>query len=133
MGLFNEFKQFATRGNVVDVAVGIVIGGAFGKIVSSLVDKIIMPVTGYVTGGVDLTDRVLTLPVPELAAGMTPPELGWGAFVQAVVNFVIVAFAIFLVVKGMNVLRKKQDAAPPAAPPENVLLLREIRDALTKA
>jgi large conductance mechanosensitive channel len=133
MGLFNEFKQFATRGNVVDVAVGIVIGGAFGKIVSSLVDKIIMPVTGYVTGGVDLTDRALTLPVPELAAGMTPPELGWGAFVQAVVNFVIVAFAIFLVVKGMNVLRKKQDAAPPAAPPQHVLLLREIRDALTKA
>lgn len=132
MGFFSEFKKFAMRGNVVDMAVGIVIGAAFGKIVSSLVDKIVMPITGYLTGGIDFAQRTLTLPVPQLAAGVKPPELGWGAFVQAVLDFLIVAFAIFLVVKGINALRRKEEGAP-APPPENIVLLREIRDALKRA
>ena len=131
MSLLKDFKEFAMRGNVVDMAVGIVIGASFGKIVSSLVQKIVMPITGYLTGGVDFADRTITLPVPELAAGMNPPELGWGAFVQSVIDFVIVAFAIFLVVKAMNAVRKKEDAAP-APPSEEIVLLREIRDALKK-
>ena len=132
MGMLSEFKAFAMRGNVVDMAVGIVIGGAFGKIVGSLVDKIVMPITGYLTGGVDFKDRMLTLPVPELAEGMKPPQIGWGAFTQTVIDFVIVAFAIFLVVKAMNAMRKKEEVAP-APPPENIVLLREIRDALRKS
>ena len=131
MSLFSEFKKFVMRGNVVDMAVGIVIGAAFGKIVGSLVDKIVMPITGYLTGGINLADRTVKLPVPDLGAGMKPPELGWGAFVQAVLDFVIVAFAIFLVVKAMNAMRQKE-AAAPAAPPEEVVLLREIRDALKR-
>ena len=102
MSLFSEFRQFVMRGNVVDMAVGIVIGASFGKIVASLVDKIVMPITGYLTGGVDFAERTVTLPVPELGPGMKPPELGWGAFVQAVIDFGIVALAIFMVVKLMN-------------------------------
>jgi large conductance mechanosensitive channel len=132
MGFFSEFKKFAMRGNVVDMAVGIVIGAAFGKIVSSLVDKIIMPITGYLTGGVDLADRTVVLPL-EVGPDKNPPELGWGAVVQSSVDFIIVAFAIFLVVKAMNSLRKKEAAAPPPPTPEEIVLLREIRDALKKA
>jgi large conductance mechanosensitive channel len=130
MGFFSEFKKFAMRGNVVDMAVGIVIGAAFGKIVSSLVDKVVMPITGFLTGGVNLADRAVTLPMPDdLPAGMKPPVIGWGAVVQATVDFIIVAFAIFLVIKLMNSLRR-EEAAAPAAPPEEIILLREIRDAL---
>ena len=129
MGFFSEFKKFAMRGNVVDMAVGIVIGAAFGKIVSSLVDKIIMPITGFLTGGVNLADRAATLSVPGLPEGMKPPVIGWGAVVQSTVDFIIVAFAIFLVIKLMNSLRR-EEAAAPAMPPEEIVLLREIRDAL---
>ncbi len=132
MSLFSEFRQFVMRGNVVDMAVGIVIGASFGKIVSALVDKIVMPITGYLTGGIDFAERTVTLPVPDLGQGMKPPELGWGAFVQAVIDFGIVALAIFIVVKLMNRLRTKEQAKP-TAPPEEIVLLREIRDALTKA
>ena len=132
MGMLSEFKKFAMRGNVVDMAVGIVIGAAFGKIVSSLVEGVVMPITGYLTGGVDLSERSITLPVPELAAGVSPPQIGWGALVQTIVDFLIVAIAVFLVVKGMNAMRRKEEAAP-APPPENVVLLREIRDALVKS
>ena len=132
MSLLSEFRQFAMRGNVVDMAVGIVIGASFGKIVSALVDKIVMPITGYLTGGIDFAKRSVTLPVPDLVAGMKPPEIGWGAFVQAVIDFAIVAFAIFLVIKLMNTVRKKEQAKP-APTPEEVLLLREIRDSLKKA
>jgi large conductance mechanosensitive channel len=131
MGLFKDFKSFAMRGNVVDMAVGVVIGAAFGKIVGSLVEKIVMPITGYLTGGIDFKDRVITLPVPA-GAGMKQPEIGWGAFLQAVVDFIIVALAIFLVVKAMNAVWKKEEAKP-APPPEEVVLLREIRDSLKKA
>jgi large conductance mechanosensitive channel len=131
MSLVKEFKDFAMRGNVVDLAVGVVIGAAFGKVVGSLVEKIVMPITGYLTGGIDFKDRSVTLPVPELAEGMKPPQIGWGAFAQSVIDFVIVALAIFLVVKAMNALRKKAEKAP-APPSEEVLLLREIRDSLKK-
>ena len=131
MSLVKEFKDFAMRGNVVDLAVGVVIGAAFGKVVGSLVEKIVMPITGYLTGGIDFKDRSVTLPVPELAEGMKPPQIGWGAFAQSVIDFLIVALAIFLVVKEMNALRKKEEKAP-APPSEEVLLLREIRDSLKK-
>jgi large conductance mechanosensitive channel len=130
MGLFNEFKKFALRGNVMDMAVGIVIGAAFGKIVSSLVEQIVSPLAGYLTGGVNLADRAFTLPVPDLVAGMAPPVIGWGAFVQAIVDFLIVAFAIFLAIKGINALYRNEQAAPP--PTEEIVLLREIRDSLAR-
>jgi len=133
MGMLQEFKEFAMKGNVVDMAVGIVIGGAFGKIVSALVDKIIMPITGSLTGGVDFSERSTVLSVPGLPEGVEPPELGWGAFVQSTLDFVIVAFALFMVIKFMNSLKKEEEAAPPKAPPEELLLLREIRDALQKS
>jgi large conductance mechanosensitive channel len=129
--MLQEFKKFALRGNVVDMAVGIVIGAAFGQIVTSLVEKIISPITGYLTGGVDFRDRVITLPVPQLAEGVAAPTIGWGAFVQAIINFLIVAFALFMVIKAMNRLKSTEEAAP-APPPEDVLLLREIRDSLKR-
>lgn len=131
MGMIKEFKEFAMKGNVVDMAVGIVIGGAFGKIVTALVDKIIMPITGSLTGGADFSERSTVLEVPGLPEGVAAPELGWGAFVQATLDFVIVAFALFLVIKAMNSMKKKEEAAPKA-PPEDIQLLREIRDQLAK-
>lgn len=127
MGMLSEFKAFAMRGSVVDLAVGVVIGGAFGQIVSSLVEKIIMPVVGYLTGGTDLSKAAHSIKRP---VG-DPINIGWGAFVQAIINFLIIAFVIFLLIKAMNSM-KKAEAAAPAAPPEDVLLLREIRDALKK-
>jgi large conductance mechanosensitive channel len=131
MAMLEEFKKFAMRGNVVDMAVGIVIGAAFGQIVTSLVEKIISPITGYLMGGVDFKEYSYKLPVPKLAEGMNPPTIGWGAFVQAIINFVIVAFALFMVIKAMNAVVKKEEAAP-APPTEEVLLLRQIRDSLQK-
>ncbi|MEQ1904673.1 MAG: large conductance mechanosensitive channel protein MscL [Pirellulaceae bacterium] len=133
MGMIQEFKDFAMRGNVVDLAVGVVIGAAFGKIVSSLVEKIIMPIVGMITGGVDFSkyDIALKPAVMEGEKVVTPAvNLGMGSFVTTIIDFVIVAFAIFLAVKLMNSMKKKQEAAPPPAPPEDVVLLREIRDAL---
>lgn len=132
MGMLKEFKEFAMRGNVVDLAVGVVIGSAFGKIVGTLVEKIISPLMGALTGGVDFSKRSTKLEVPGLKdLGLPEPEIGWGAFLQATIDFIIVAFALFLVVKLMNSM-KKQEAAAPAAPPEDIVLLREIRDALKK-
>ena len=133
MGMIKEFKEFAMRGNVVDMAVGIIIGGAFGKIISSLVEKIIMPVTGAFTGGVNFADRTTTLDVPGLPEGAEAPEVGWGAFVQASIDFIIVAFVLFLVIKAMNSMKKKEEEAPaPEKTPEDIELLREIRDSLKK-
>ncbi|QDS98960.1 large conductance mechanosensitive channel protein MscL [Adhaeretor mobilis] len=132
MGMIKEFKEFAMKGNVVDMAVGIVIGGAFGGIIKALVDKIMMPITGALTGGVDFSDRAYTLSVPGLAEGTAAPEIGWGAFLQALINFLIIAFCLFMVIKGMNSLKKTEEAAP-AEPPEEIKLLREIRDSLVKA
>jgi len=131
MGLVTEFKEFAMRGNVVDMAVGIVIGGAFGKIVSSFVADVLMPPIGLLLGNVDFSDLAITLrdATPESAAVL----LKYGTFINTVIDFVIIAFAIFLVVKGMNTMKKKEEAAPPPAPPEpskEEVLLTEIRDAL---
>ena len=127
MALLDEFKSFAMRGNVVDLAVGVVIGGAFGKIVTSFVNDVLMPPIGLALGGVDFSGLAVTL---KAAEGEAPAVLWrYGAFVQTVVDFAIVAFAIFLVVKAVNSMQKKQEAAP-APPPAEVTLLTEIRDAL---
>jgi len=133
MSLFAEFKTFAVRGNVIDLAVGVVIGGAFGKIVSALVDQVLMPPIGYLTGGVDFSNIKLVLK----EAVDTQPEVAIriGLFINAIVQFTIVAFAIFMLVKGINALKRKEEAvaaAAPAAPPDDVVLLREIRDLLAK-
>ncbi len=137
MGMMTEFRDFAMRGNVIDLAVGVVIGGAFGKIVSALVDKVIMPPIGLLVGGVDFSKLAITLKAATVdAAGKEVPAvvLGYGEFINALIQFVIVAFAIFMVVKAINRLHKKPAEAPaaPAEPAEEVLLLREIRDSLRK-
>ena len=134
MGMISEFREFAMRGNVIDLAVGVVIGAAFGKIVTALVDKVIMPPLGLLIGGVDFAKLGIVLKEATVdAAGKEVPAvvLAYGEFINAVVQFVIVAFAIFLVVKAINRLHKKP-AEAPAATPEDILLLREIRDALRK-
>ncbi|HUL11438.1 MAG TPA: large-conductance mechanosensitive channel protein MscL [Methylococcaceae bacterium] len=128
MGMMQEFKDFAMKGNVVDLAVGIIIGGAFGKIVSSVVADVIMPPIGLVLGGVNFTDLKFTL--KEAAAGVPAVTLNYGNFVQTVVDFLIVAFAIFMLVKVMNALKRKEAAAPPPPPPAQEVLLMEIRDLL---
>jgi large conductance mechanosensitive channel len=139
MSIMKEFKEFAMRGNVVDMAVGVVIGGAFGKIVGSLVQDVIMPPIGAMMGGVDFKSLFIDLSNAGYAnlaeaekAGA--PVIKYGAFINTVVDFAIVAFAIFMVVKAINHLKRDQAAAPAEAPatPEDVLLLREIRDALKK-
>jgi large conductance mechanosensitive channel len=131
MGMLKEFKAFAMRGNVVDMAVGIVIGVAFGNIVSSFVADIVMPPLGMILGGVDFADMAITL---KAATGDTAAvTLNYGLFIQTVVDFVIIAFAIFMVIKGMNSMkRKEEEAVPaaPAAPSKEELLLTEIRDVL---
>lgn len=130
MSLISEFKAFAVRGNVVDMAVGIIIGAAFGKIVSSFVDGVVMPPLGLLIGGVDFSDLAIVL---KEAVGETPAVLlRYGAFIQTVVDFLIVAFAIFLAIKAMNSLRRKEAEAPaaPPAPTKEELLLTEIRDLL---
>lgn len=130
MSMMSEFKDFAMRGNVIDMAVGIVIGGAFGKIVSSFVADVLMPPIGILLGNVDFSDLGVTLQAAtdEGAAVM----LRYGAFLQTVIDFLIIAFAIFLVVKAMNTMKKKEEAAPaaPPAPSKEETLLTEIRDAL---
>lgn len=134
MGMISEFKEFAMRGNVIDLAVGVVIGAAFGKIVTALVDKVIMPPIGMLVGGVDFSKWVVTLKDAGVdAAGKEIPAvvLGIGEFLNTLIQFVIVAFAIFLVVKAINRMSRKAPPAP-AAPPEEVLLLREIRDNLKR-
>lgn len=132
MSMISEFKDFAMRGNVVDMAVGIVIGGAFGKIVSSFVADVLMPPIGLLLGGVDFSDLAITLSAA--TADVDAVLLSYGVFIQTVVDFLIIAFAIFLVVKAMNSLMKEEEApeAPPAppAPSNEEVLLTEIRDAL---
>jgi len=127
--MVKEFREFAIKGNVADMAIGIIIGGAFGKIVTSLVSDVLMPPLGLLLGGLDFKDKLFILKAAEgKAAAIT---LNYGVFINAVVDFVIVAFAMFLVIKGMNVMRKKQEAAP-AAPTTSEKLLTEIRDLLKK-
>jgi large conductance mechanosensitive channel len=136
--MLEEFKKFAMRGNVVDMAVGIIIGGAFGKIVSSFVNDVIMPPIGMLMGNVDFSDLFLNLSgtdYPSLAAANEAGAavIRYGTFINTVLDFVIVAFAIFMVIRAMNKLQRKQEEAPPPAPPEpsaEEKLLTEIRDAL---
>ena len=130
MSMIREFKEFAMRGNVVDLAVGVVIGAAFGKIVSSIVADVIMPPIGVLLGGVDFTDLKLVL---KEAVGEAPAvTLNYGSFIQTCIDFLIIAFAIFLLVKGINSLKRKEAEAPPAppAPSAEEVLLTEIRDLL---
>ncbi|MCE2910039.1 MAG: large conductance mechanosensitive channel protein MscL [Betaproteobacteria bacterium] len=139
MGFVSEFKEFAVKGNVMDLAVGVIIGGAFGKIVDSVVGDLIMPIVGRILGGLDFSNYFIPL------AGQTATTLveakkagavfAYGNFLTILLNFVILAFIIFLMVKQMNRLRREAPPPPPAPPaptPEDVLLLREIRDALRK-
>jgi large conductance mechanosensitive channel len=142
MSVMQEFKEFAVKGNVIDLAVGVIIGGAFGKIVTSMVEDIIMPVVGSVFGNFDFSNLYVALgKVPEgtaptlaglKAAGV--PTLAYGNFITVAINFTILAFIIFMMVKQINRLKRETPAAPPApvATPEDVVLLREIRDSLKK-
>ena len=130
MGLASEFKDFAMRGNVVDMAVGVVIGGAFGKIVSSFTNDVLMPPIGMITGGVDFSDKALVL--KEAAGDVAAATVNYGTFMNTVLDFLIIALAIFLVGRAMNAAEKKEEAAPaaPPAPSKEEVLLTEIRDAL---
>ncbi|MCS4432958.1 large-conductance mechanosensitive channel protein MscL [Aquiflexum gelatinilyticum] len=131
MSLIKEFKEFAMKGNVVDLAVAVIIGGAFGKIVSSFVNDIIMPPIGVLLGGVDFKD--LSIIIKEAEGELPAVVLSYGNFIQNVVDFLIIAFVIFMAIKGMNSFKKKEveaPAPPPPAPPKSELLLEEIRDLL---
>ena len=137
MSFMSEFRDFAMRGNVVDLAVGVIIGGAFGKIVSALVDKVMMPPLGFILGGIDFADKKVVLQAAVMEADkVIKPEVavGYGEFINAAIQFVIVAWALFLVIKAMNRIEKKVAEAPAAPPPtpEDIALLREIRDLLKK-
>lgn len=130
MGILQEFKEFAVKGNAVDMAVGIIVGAAFGKIVSSVVGDMVMPPIGMLLGGVDFTALALTL--SPATADAPAVVIGYGKFIQTLVDFVIVAFAIFVLVKGINSLKRTQADAPaaPPAPSAEEILLTEIRDLL---
>jgi|SRR5262245_16906892 len=150
MGVISEFKAFAMKGNVVDMAVGVIIGGAFGAIVGSLVSDVMMPVVGLATGGISFSDQVITLKaaVKDASGAVTSPAVvvSYGKLIDAIIKFLIVAFSLFMVIKTMNAAkraedalaeelgRKKAAAAPPAppAPPRQEVLLEEIRDLLRK-
>ena len=130
-----EFKDFAVKGNAVDMAVGVIIGGAFGKIVSSIVDDIIMPPIGWLIGGVNFSDLKVTLPTEKIADGieMKSATINYGNFIQTLIDFIIIAFCVFLLVKGINKLAKKKEAPSPT--PEHTAtekMLTEIRDELKK-
>ena len=130
MKMMKEFKEFAMRGNVMDMAIGIIIGGAFGKVISAFVSQVLLPPLGLLLGGVTFTDLVVVL---KAATADKPAVLwGYGAFIQAVVDFVIIAFAIFMMIKGMNSMKKKEEEEPaaPPKPSREEELLTEIRDAL---
>ena len=140
MGMMQEFKEFAVKGNVIDLAVGVIIGGAFGKIVGSLVEDVIMPIVGAIFGNLDFSSLYVTLgkvpegTAPTLAALKEAgvPTLAYGNFITVAINFIILAFIIFMMVKQVNRLKRETPPAAPAAPPEDVVLLREIRDSLRK-
>ncbi len=139
MSFASEFKEFALKGNVMDLAVGVIIGGAFGKIVDSLVGDVIMPIAGKIFGGLDFSNYFIALSGQSagtlVEAKKAGAVLAYGSFITILINFIILAFIIFLMVKQMNRLKREAPpapAAPPAPTPEDVLLLREIRDALKK-
>ena len=136
-GIVSEFKAFITRGNVMDMAVGIIIGGAFTAIVQSLVNDLLMPVIGALFGGVDFTTLRYVIREADEAAGVAEAAIKYGSFIQAIVNFLLIAIVIFLLVKGINKMRRKKEEPAPAPAPdpepsEEVKLLTEIRDALKK-
>ena len=136
-GIVSEFKEFITRGNVMDMAVGIIIGGAFTAIVQSLVNDLLMPVIGALFGGIDFTTLKYVVRAADEAAGIEEAAIKYGSFIQAIVNFLLIAIVIFLLVKGINKMRKKKEEPAPAPAPEpepseEVKLLTEIRDALKK-
>ena len=132
MGFLKEFKEFAMRGSVIDLAVGVVIGGAFGKIVTSLVDDIIMPPIGFITGGVDFSKMKYVISEANEAAGTTEVAINYGNFINVMIQFLIIAFCIFIVIKGLNSLKRDKPAeeAAPAPPTKEEVLLTEIRDLL---
>jgi large conductance mechanosensitive channel len=136
MSFSTEFKEFAMKGNVVDLAVGVIIGGAFGKIVDSIVGDLIMPLVGKVLGGLDFSNYFIPLAGQTVANLADAKKAGavfaYGSFITVAINFIILAFIIFLMVKQINKLKKDAPPAPPAPPAEDVMLLREIRDALKK-
>lgn len=142
MGMMQEFKEFAVKGNVIDLAVGVIIGGAFGKIVGSLVDDVIMPLVGSIFGNLDFSNLYLALgPVPEGTAPTLAaikeagvPALAYGSFISVAINFLILAFIIFMLIRQINRMKRAEVPAPAAPPstPEDVVLLREIRDSLRK-
>jgi large conductance mechanosensitive channel len=130
MGMLKEFKEFALKGNMIDMAVGIIIGGAVGKLVASLVDDLIMPPIGVLMGGMNFSELGYTL---QAAAGDTPAVvLKYGAFIQSFIDFLILAFAIFMMIKMINNMKKKEEEAAPTPPSNEEVLLTEIRDALRK-
>ncbi|HZV53491.1 MAG TPA: large conductance mechanosensitive channel protein MscL [Rhodocyclaceae bacterium] len=141
-GFMQEFKEFAVKGNVMDLAVGVIIGGAFGKIVDSVVGDLIMPVVGRIFGGLDFNNYFLALKEVPAGTVMTldavkkagVPVFAYGSFLTILLNFLILAFIIFMMVKQMNRLKREEPAAPAEAPPtpEDIVLLREIRDSLKK-
>lgn len=132
MSLGGEFKEFIARGNVIDLAVGVIIGGAFGKIISSLVDQVVMPPIGLATGGIDFSQMKIVLKAADPAAKQTEVAIQYGAFLNTVIQFAIIAFVIFLLVKAINNLRRQEAAAPaaPPAPTKTEALLEDIRDAI---
>jgi large conductance mechanosensitive channel len=137
MSFMTEFKEFAVKGNVIDLAVGVIIGGAFGKIVDSIVGDLIMPVVSKLFGGLDFSNYYVALSGQAAGLALADARKGgavfaYGSFVTVALNFAILAFIIFLMIKQINRLKKDAPPAPPAAPPEDVVLLREIRDALRK-
>jgi large conductance mechanosensitive channel len=142
MSMMGEFREFAVKGNVIDLAVGVIIGGAFGKIVDSLVKDLIMPIVSRIFGGLDFSNWFIPLASPpagysgpmtyEALTKAGVPLFAYGNFITVTLNFIILAFVIFLMVRQINRLKREAPPPPPAAPPEEVLLLREIRDAVKK-
>jgi large conductance mechanosensitive channel len=135
--MLEEFKKFALRGNVVDLAIGVIIGAAFGKIVDSLVGDVFMPVIGAVSGGLDFSNYFLPLSGNVTAGSLADAKkqgavLAWGNFITVAINFIIIAFVLFLVVKGINRVRRQEAEKPSPAPPRQEVLLEEIRDILAK-
>jgi large conductance mechanosensitive channel len=132
MGFVKEFKEFAVKGNVVDLAVGVIIGAAFGKIVTSLVSDVIMPPIAYLTGGVDFADKKIVLTPADAVAKAPEVAIHYGLFINAIIQFLIIALCIFIAVKAINALKKKEEEAPsaPPAPSKEEVLLAEIRDIL---
>jgi large conductance mechanosensitive channel len=136
MSITSEFKEFAIKGNVIDLAVGVIIGGAFGKIVDSIVGDLIMPLVGKVLGGLDFSNYFIPL-AGQAATNLADAKkagavFAYGSFITVAINFVILAFIIFMMVKQINRLKKEAPAPAPAAPPEDIVLLREIRDSLKR-